>query len=147
MPPNTSMKCPLTSADSKSSPTLLMLHSGKTFHEHICNYVFCWHKLELEQSLFNLLPESVIHHINVLHSGVVFRILGHSNGRLAVTVDGEFGNVISKFSQQLPQPHRFMSSKVGCHIFSIRGGGGYCGLSLAAPADCSSTNEKGIASG
>ena len=141
------MKCPLIPADPKSSSTLLMLHSHKCFCEHISHHVVCWHKLELEQSLLNLLPEPVIHHINVLHPGMVFRILGHSNGRLAVTVDGEFGNVVSKFSQQLPQLHGLMSCKVGCHIFSIRGGGGYCGLLLAAPADCSSTNEKGIASG
>ena len=32
------------------------------------------------------------------------------------------------------------------HIFSIRGGGGYYGLSLAAPAHCSSTNEEDITS-
>ena len=92
------MKCPLTPADPKSGSTLLMLHSHKPFCEHISHHVVYWHKLELEQSLLNLLPEPVIHHINVLHPRVVFRILGHSNGRLAVTVDGEFGNVISKFS-------------------------------------------------
>ena len=85
------MKCLLTSADPKSSPTLLMLHSGRTFCKHVSNHVFCWHKLELEQSLLNLLPEPVIHDINVLHPGVVFRILRHGNGRLAVAVDGEFG--------------------------------------------------------
>ena len=74
-----------------------------------------------------------------------FRILGHSNGRLAITVDGEFGNVISKFSQQLFQPHGLTFCKVGWYIFSIRGDG-HCRLSLAAPAHCSSINEKGITS-
>ena len=75
----------------------------------------------------------MIHYINVLHPGVVFRILGHSIGKLAVTIDDEFGNVISKFKQWLPQPHGLMPCKVSCHIFSIGGGGGHCGLSLAAP--------------
>ena len=35
----------------------------------------------------------------MIYHNMVFWILGHSNGRLAVTVDGEFGNVVSKFSQ------------------------------------------------
>ena len=74
-----------------------------------------------------------------------FRILGHSNGKLAITVDGEFGNVISKFSQQLFQPHGLTFCKVGWYIFSIRGDG-HCRLSLAVPAHCSSINEEGITS-
>ena len=73
-----SMECPLTPADPKSGSTLLMLYSHKSFCEHISYHVICWHELELEQSLLNLLPEPVIHHVNVLHPGVVFRILGHT---------------------------------------------------------------------
>ena len=39
---------PLTPADPKSGSTLLMLHSHKSFCEHISHHIVCWHKLELE---------------------------------------------------------------------------------------------------
>ena len=81
----------------------------------------------------------MIHHINVLHPGVVFGILECSNGRQAVTVDGEFGNVVNScFNYMASCPAKLAVT------YSALKEGGHCKLSFT---HCSSTSEECITSG